>query len=120
MSPVELLQACLQAPGLAHVNVQEVRASSLRAQAGGSYMVIPTAEDIRALSAADPRLPAAALAAGHANSMINVNIDMLLGSGAGAGAGRPEARMGDWAPDGLVPDASTADAFAGAGPQAGI
>ena len=83
-------------------------------------MVIPTAEDIRALSAADPRLPAAALAAGHANSMINVSIDMLLGGGAGAGAGRPEARMGDWAPDGQAPDASTADAFAGAGPQAGI
>ena len=69
---------------------------------------------MRALSVADPRLPAAALAGGHPGSMINVSIDMLLGGGGGgAGAGRPEARMGDWAPDGLAPDTATADAFAG-------
>ncbi|KAK9821448.1 hypothetical protein WJX81_000342 [Elliptochloris bilobata] len=82
--------------------------------AGGSYLVIPTAEDMQALAGAGARLPVA-MAGGHPGSMINVSIDMLLGGGGGGAGGvsRPEARMGDWAPDGQAPDAATADAFAG-------
>jgi len=88
-------------------------------QAGGGYLVIPTAEDVRALAGADARLPTAAAGAhaGLPSSMVNLSIDMLLGGGAGgpgAGAGLAEARMGDWAPDGQGLDAATADSFAGA------
>ena len=84
-------------------------------QAAGGYLVVPTAEDLRALVDGDARLPGAAAAGGHPSSMINVSIDMLLG-GAGAGAGRAEARMGDWSTDGQAPDPSTVERFAGARP----